>query len=139
MNPEEKEAIFDALDIINSNKEATAADLVRRGLLTKQQEKRISYLMDHSGQRDAILAEWREVRKAHIHPRLKEMLVLWERSESNGVCEWCGSSDLASCIQGHILESANDVILGLDPAGKGQRHNNDMDPTTKAAFDEMEG
>lgn len=111
----DKEAIFDALDIIRKNQDESVAKLVKRKILSLQQGKRIDYLMKHPGKKQEVLAEWYESRAVWMHPGLKPVLDRWNKTLADGVCDWCGSEDISACLQDHIIRAANDVIKSVMP------------------------
>ncbi len=112
---QEKEALFDALDIIRANLDRSVANLVKSSILTTQQGKRIEYLMKNPAKKAEVLAEWQEARKVWMHPKLMPILKAWEKSASTGVCDWCGSEQPGECIKDHIMQDANDAIKSVMP------------------------
>ncbi len=136
----EKEALFDVLDIVAANQDQTVAALRKREILTPQQEKRITYLMNHPGRRNEVLAEWKEARKVWLHPALKTAWARWERSIADGVCDWCGSEDVPSCIQEHIMRDANAVVNAFKPKPPPRKKSRDAtDKLAQSYFDEAMG
>lgn len=139
MEESEKQAIFDALDIVNANKDEAVPNLVRRGVLTEQQARRIDYLMQNAVQRAQLLDEWKKERQAHIHPGLKEIALKWTLGLTSGVCQWCGSEIPADCVQGHVIEAANNIINSLTPKPARRKKKGDVHPEAQAAFDDAMG
>ncbi len=115
MVDKETEAIFDALDIIRANEDSSVSNLVKRGVMTPQQGKRIDYLMKHPGRKREILEQWKKERKIWMHTGLKPILARWQKSEAAGVCEWCGSETPQECIKDHIMSDVNEVINSVMP------------------------